>query len=240
MNMATQPPVATHGNAGESLVDWRPPPAPPRAKLAGRLCSLEPLDANVHAAELHEAYALDAGGGLWEFMAYGPFATAAEYRSWVEARQAASDPLFFAIVDARDGKPAGVASYLRIDPPNGVIEIGHLAFSPRLQRTPAATEALYLMLAHAFGLGYRRCEWKCNARNAASRRAAERLGFTFEGIFRQHMVVKGRNRDTAWYAIVDSDWPRLRAAFEQWLAPANFGPDGRQRRRLSECREPRP
>jgi RimJ/RimL family protein N-acetyltransferase len=150
----------------------------------------------------------------------------------VEARQDSADPLFFAVVDAASGRAAGVASYLRIDPVNGVIEVGHLAFAPQLQRTRVATEAMYLMMKHAFSLGYRRYEWKCDALNAPSRRAAERLGFTFEGVFRQAIVYKGRSRDTAWFSVIDSEWPVLETAFLAWLDPDNFDADGRQRRSL--------
>jgi RimJ/RimL family protein N-acetyltransferase len=217
------------------LAAWQAPPRPARVTLAGRLCRVEPLTTD-HAVALHEANSLDTAGRMWEYLAYGPFATEAAYRDWVAQKARSEDPLFFAIVDGARGAAVGVASYLRIDPPNGVIEVGHLAYSPRLQRTPAATEAMYLMMRHAFELGYRRYEWKCNARNAASRSAAERLGFTFEGVFRQHMIVKGRNRDTAWYSVIDGEWPRVRAGFERWLDPANFDRDGRQRRTLADCR----
>jgi RimJ/RimL family protein N-acetyltransferase len=146
------------------------------------------------------------------------------------------DPLLFAIVDAVSGRALGMAGYLRIDPANGSIEVGHLAYAPSLQRSPAATEAMYLLMAHAIGLGYRRYEWKCNSLNEPSRAAALRLGFTFEGLFRQAAVVKGHNRDTAWYSLLDSEWAVAKAAFEAWLAPENFGPDGRQRRRLADLR----
>ena len=211
-------------------------PAPGRVALAGRFCRLEPLAAALHADALHAANSADPDGRMWDYMAYGPFTDREAYRAWAEQGERSSDPLFFAIVDAASGTPRGVASYLRIDPPNGVIEVGHLAYSPGLQRTPAATEAMYLMMRHAFDLGYRRYEWKCNARNAKSCAAAERLGFTFEGIFRQHMVVKGRNRDTAWYSMLDHEWPRLRAGFERWLDAANFDARGHQRRSLRDCR----
>jgi len=215
---------------------WRSPAAPGRFALTGRFCRLEPLTAARHAAALHAANSLDADGRMWEYLAYGPFADSTAYRAWVEGMELSRDPLFFAIVEVASGLPVGVASYLRIDPPNGVIEVGHLAYSPRLQRTPAATEAMYLMMRHAFDLGYRRYEWKCNAGNARSRAAAARLGFTYEGLFRQHMVVKGRNRDTAWYSIIDAEWPRVREGFERWLDPANFDAAGSQRRDLADCR----
>ena len=220
--------------------DWRPAPRPPRASLQGHHCRLEPLDVSRHAAELHEANSVDRDGTMWAYLAYGPFGDEAAYSAWVAGAADSLDPLFFAIVDASTGRAAGVASYLRIEPAHGVIEVGHLAYSPGLQRTVAATEAMYLMMRQAFELGYRRYEWKCNARNVASRRAAERLGFTFEGTFRQHMVYKGRNRDTAWYSIIDSDWPAVEAGLRAWLEPGNFDAAGRQRRSLGElCRSHR-
>ena len=217
------------------LETWVAPAAPSHVTLEGRLCRLEPLTAD-HAASLHEANTLDATGRMWDYLAYGPFEDLATYRDWVRQKARSSDPLFLAIVDRTGDRAVGVASYLRIDPPNGVIEVGHLAYSPRLQRTPAATEAMYLMMRHAFELGYRRYEWKCNAANAPSRSAAERLGFTFEGVFRQHMIVKGRNRDTAWYSVIDGEWPRVRGGFERWLDAGNFDTAGRQRRTLVDCR----
>jgi RimJ/RimL family protein N-acetyltransferase len=185
---------------------------------------------------LHAACALDREGRMWTYLFDGPFATEAGFRDWLEARAGSEDPLFFAIVDAATGRPAGLASYLRIDPNHGVVEVGHLAFSPLLQRTAAATEAMYLMMRNAFELGYRRYEWKCDALNGPSRQAAARLGFRFEGIFRQAIVYKGRSRDTAWYSILDKEWPALARAFEQWLAPENFAADGIQRKRLEEFR----
>ena len=171
---------------------------------------------------------------------YGPFEDEAALAAQLEANAASEDPLFYAIIDLRDGRAGGVASYLRITPEHGVIEIGHIWLGLGLQRTREATEAIFLLARHAFDdLGYRRFEWKCNAANAASRSAAERFGFTFEGIFRQHQIVKGRNRDTAWYAILDHEWPAIRASFEAWLDDANFDEAGHQRRRLSEFRNAR-
>jgi RimJ/RimL family protein N-acetyltransferase len=202
--------------------------------MEGRFCRVEPLDPDRHSADLHAANAEDAEGRLWTYLSVGPFAGPAEYRAWVEGVFRGDDPLFHAIVDCKSGRAAGVASYLRIEPRAGVIEVGHLNFAPPLQRTAAATEAMYLMMRRAFDeLGYRRYEWKCDALNAASRAAAERLGFQFEGIFRQATIYKGRNRDTAWFAILDREWPALKEAFERWLAPANFNPAGRQRESLS-------
>lgn len=219
---------------GEPVPGWTPRPYPPRAPLEGRFCRVEPLDPDRHAADLFAAYAADAEGRMWTYMAYGPFPTLVAYRAWAEKATATDDPLFHAIVDARSGRALGVAAYLRIEPAVGVIEVGHIALAPALQRTAAATEAMYLLMRRAFDeLGYRRYEWKCDALNAPSRAAAERLGFRFEGIFRQATIYKGRNRDTAWYAVIDKEWPERKAAFEAWLDPGNFTPDGRQRRSLA-------
>jgi RimJ/RimL family protein N-acetyltransferase len=210
------------------------PARPPRrAVLEGSFVCLEPLDVDRHAADLFAAGGTDPS--VWTYLAYGPFADEAEMRAHLAAQAASEDPLFFAVVEA--GRAAGVVSFLRMEPPHGVIEIGHIWFGSALQRTPAATEAIYLLAREAFdGLGNRRLEWKCDAANARSRRAAERFGFTFEGVFRQHMIVKGRNRDTAWYALLDREWPAARAAFETWLDPANFDADGRQRQSLAALR----
>jgi RimJ/RimL family protein N-acetyltransferase len=219
---------------GPPLPGWKPPPHPPRASLEGRFCRLEPLDIERHSAALFEENAADTEGRLWTYMAYGPFATLAEYRAWMAGKCLGDDPLFFTIIDLADDQPAGLASYLRITPAAGSIEVGHLLYAPRLQRKPAATEAMYLMMRQAFELGYRRYEWKCDALNAASRAAAQRLGLIFEGIFRNATVYKGRSRDTAWYAATDSDWPRLKSASETWLQPGNFDAGGRQRVSLSQ------
>lgn len=205
--------------------------------MLGRLCRLEPLDAATHAAALHAAYTIDREGRNWTYLPYGPFGSAAEYSAWVESVQSRDDPVFYAIVDFATQRPVGVASYLRIDPAMGTIEVGHLSYAPALQRTPASTEAMYLMMRRAFDeLGYRRYEWKCDSLNAPSVAAAKRLGFRFEGTFRQAIVMKGRNRDTTWLAIVDGEWPALRSAFERWLDPANFDATSAQRRRLEELR----
>jgi RimJ/RimL family protein N-acetyltransferase len=221
---------------GDAVPEWTARPRPPRTPMIGRLCRLEPLDVAMHAAALHAAYAADRDGRNWTYLPYGPFDSEAAYAAWVERVQAGDDPLFHAIVDLATDEPVGVASYLRIDPGMGTIEVGHLAFAPALQRTPASTEAMYLMMRRAFDeLGYRRYEWKCDSLNAPSVAAAKRLGFRSEGTFRQAMVVKGRNRDTTWLSIVDSEWLALRAGFERWLDPANFDASGVQRRRLAEC-----
>ena len=221
---------------GVTVRDWKPPPPPPRETIAGRFCRLEPLDPARHLAALQAANALDTDGRNWTWLPYGPFASPQDYAAWLEQQSRSLDPLFFTVV-MPDG-PAGVASYLRIDPANGSIEVGHIHWSPLLQRAPAATEAMYLMMRRVFELGYRRYEWKCNALNAPSRAAAQRLGFSYEGLFRQAGVVKGRNRDTAWYSILDGEWPALRAAYERWLAPSNFDAGGRQKSALSALTAP--
>ncbi len=219
---------------GEPLPDWSGCSPPPRTDMAGRYCRIEPIDPERHAAPLFAANAADREGRQWTYMPYGPFATLDSYIGWMNATCLGDDPMFHAVIDRRDGAAAGVASYLRIDSERGVIEVGHINYAPRLQGTIAATEAMYLMMARVFDeLGYRRYEWKCDALNARSCGAAERLGFTFEGVFRQATMYKQRNRDTAWYAIIDKDWPALRAAFRAWLDDANFDRQGRQRQSLS-------
>jgi RimJ/RimL family protein N-acetyltransferase len=223
---------------GFPLPGWTPPPKPPREPMAGRFCRLEPLDPGRHAAALFAANAASGEGKNWTYLPYGPFRTLADYRAWMTASCLGDDPLFFAIIDLADEQPAGVASYLRIVPESGSIEVGHIHYSPRLQRIPAATEAMYLLMKRAFALGYRRYEWKCDALNAPSRAAAQRLGLSFEGVFRQATVYKGRNRDTAWYAAIDAEWPALREAFETWLGPENFDDQGRQQIRLADLTQP--
>jgi len=230
--------MVTHNELGQPVgplvANWHVPPRPPRAALAGRFCRVEPADVARHGRDLHAANSLDREGRMWTYMAYGPFATEADYLEWLAPRQHTDDPMFFSIVDVATGRATGLASYLRIDPEQGACEVGHLAYSPLLQRTPAATEAMYLMMRNAFALGYRRYEWKCNALNAPSCRAAERLGFRFEGIFRQATISKGRSRDTAWYSVIDREWPALARAYEQWLDASNFDAQGRQVKSLSE------
>jgi RimJ/RimL family protein N-acetyltransferase len=218
---------------GPPLPGWTPREPPPRTVLQGHWARLEPLDATAHADGLFDAFSQDTSGRLWTYMFNGPFRERAEFRAFVEARAPSRDPLFFAIVDQRTQRPAGLASYLRIEPAHGVIEVGHIAYAPGLQRTAAATDAMYLMMRRIFDLGYRRYEWKCDSLNAASRRAAQRLGFTFEGIFRQAIVYKQRSRDTAWYSIIDREWPLLDAEYRRWLDPANFDAAGRQRSPLA-------
>ena len=223
---------------GFAVEGWTPPPRPPREPMQGRYCSVEPVDIARHAADLYESNRAATDPRDWTYLAYGPFESLEDYRAWMQRVCLSDDPLFHAIIDSATGKAVGVASYLRIEPASGSIEVGHINYSPLLQRTPAATEAMYLMMQRAFALGYRRYEWKCDALNARSRAAAQRYGLSFEGVFRQATVYKGRNRDTAWYAAIDQEWPALQAAFLQWLDPANFDPSGRQRVRLADLTAP--
>ena len=217
---------------GAPLPGWTPPPRPDMAPLAGRYVRLVRLSADAHAADLHRANSADAA--IWDYLPYGPFSSAAAYHRWIRDITRGEDPLFYAIQDRETGHFGGVASYLRITPDMGTIEVGHINLAPELQRSRAATEAMFLMMEWAFSAGYRRYEWKCDALNLPSRRAAQRLGFSYEGLFRQAAVVKGRNRDTAWFACIDTDWPALREAYRAWLDPSNFDADGRQRESLSD------
>ena len=223
-----------------SLSNWQPRALPSPQLLAGRYVALEPLNASRHSAALWGA--VQGHDGVWTYLADGPYASEADLEGALEQKQSGTDSVFLAIVPTASGKGSdpcgaqGYASYMRMDPTSGVIEVGNILLAPALQRTTAASEAMYLMARHIFeDLGYRRYEWKCNAKNEPSRRAALRYGFTFEGIFRQHMIVKGHNRDTAWFSMLDSEWPARKAAFEAWLDPANFDADGRQRLAL-RCR----
>ena len=200
-------------------LDWTAPDA-----LEGRYARLERLSVDLHVEALYAANPIDVAH--WEYLPYGPFPEPGVYRLWAEGAAVSPDPLYYAVCGAAGW--SGLASYMRVDRTNGVIEIGNIAFSPGLQRTPASTEVVHLMLDHAFTAGFRRVEWKCNSENAPSRRAAERLGFTYEGTFHQHMIVKGQNRDTAWFAIIDSDWPAIRAKHVVWLDPSNFDATGKQ------------
>jgi RimJ/RimL family protein N-acetyltransferase len=222
---------------GPPVVSWDPPRPPPREPMRGRFCIVEVMDERF-AADLFAADLLDADARTWTYLPYGPFATEQDYRGWLRATCLGSDPLFHVVIDSTRGQAVGVAAYMRIQPASGSIEVGHVHFSPLLQRTPAATEAMYLMMRRAFELGYRRYEWKCDSLNAPSRRAAQRLGLSFEGIFRHATVYKGRSRDTVWYSVVDREWPSLAKAFEAWLAPDNFDHVGRQRMSLSDLTRP--
>lgn len=209
-----------------------PRPRPEKVRLEGRFCSLVPLDVEAHGGQLWEAFSADMTGVDWTYLPVAPIETEADFGVFLRAAEASEDPLYFTVLNA-EGRAVGHATYLRIDPANGVIEVGYIHFSPLMQRTPMSTEAMYLMMAYVFEtLGYRRYEWKCDALNAPSLAAAKRLGFTFEGVFRQAVVYKGRNRDTAWLSVLDSEWPALKARFERWLDVENFDSKGRQRTRL--------
>lgn len=215
---------------GMPLADWHPPCRPEAKVLDGQFVQLELLSPDRHAADLHRANSAD--DAIWDYLPYGPFASAAAYHRWAREITQSDDPVFYAIRQKTTGHYCGVASYLRISPEMGSIEIGHINFSKELQRSPAATEAVFLMMQWAFEAGYRRFEWKCDASNLGSRRAAQRFGFSYEGIFRQAAIVKGRNRDTAWFACIDAEWPALKEAFSAWLAPSNFTAEGHQVERL--------
>lgn len=222
---------------GAPAPEWTARPRPERVTLQGRFCRLEPLDAARHAADLHEAYAQAPDQRGWTYMLMGPFDDADSYRAYAEQAAQGSDALHYAVIDLSSGRAAGTLALMRIDPANGAIEVGTVMFSPALQRTPASTEAQFLLMRYAFDtLGYRRYEWKCDSLNGPSRQAASRLGFQFEGVFRQSGFYKGRSRDTAWFAIIRSDWPALRLALAQWLAPANLPADGGQRQSLAALR----
>lgn len=217
---------------GELLNNWTPPPAPSGEVLEGRYARLEPLSATSHAALLFRAY--EDHDAVWDYLPYGPFHSAAAYHRWVRSVAGQPDPFFYAVYDKDARAWGGVASLMRIKPEIGTIETGHINLAPQLQATRASSEAFILLMKWAFEAGYRRFEWKCDALNLPSRRAAQRLGLSFEGVFRQHVVVKGRNRDTAWFAAIDKDWPALSSAYDVWLSPANFNADGRQIERLGD------
>jgi RimJ/RimL family protein N-acetyltransferase len=205
--------------------------------LPGRYCSLAPLDINKHAVPLFDVLSLDNQGESWTYLPYGPFHNREDFKIWLQQTQSEKDTLLYVILDNKMRSPIGIAGYLRITPEHGTIEIGHVHFSKLLQKTPAATEAMYLMMQYALEeLHYRRCEWKCNTLNQASHNAALRLGFTFEGIFRQTHVLKNRNRDTAWFSIIDSEWPEVKEKLSAWLHPNNFDTHGNQRVRLNISR----
>jgi RimJ/RimL family protein N-acetyltransferase len=227
--------VQTERQLGPEL-EWRPARRPERTVLEGRHVRLRPVDPTADAEPLYaESHPPAADPGMWTYLFAGPYRDAAALRDALAVDAHSDDPLVFTLVTLPDERPAGVASYVRIKPEHGVIEIGGIWFGASLRQSTAAAEAIYLLAAHAFDeLGYRRLEWKCDALNEASRRAAERFGFRFEGVFLHHMVIKGRSRDTAWYAITDDEWPAVRDGFNAWLSPENFDQAGRQRRRLGE------
>ncbi|MFI8006914.1 GNAT family N-acetyltransferase [Streptomyces sp. NPDC086010] len=222
---------------GEPMPGWGPRPLPSGATLTGRYCRLEALDPARHTRDLFAALSSARDDRDWTYMSVGPFASEVDFGAWTREAASSTDPRHYAVVDQRSGHAVGTLSLMRQDPANGVIEVGSVMFSPLLKRTTVATEAQFLLMAHAFDdLGYRRYEWKCDSRNAPSRRAAERLGFGYEGTFRQAVVYKGRSRDTAWFSIIGSEWPVLRQAFDVWLDPVNFDDDGLQRRSLTDIR----
>ena len=219
---------------GEPVPGFHGSVTPTGETLEGRFCRLEKLDAALHAAALYESLSADESGALWTYLPEEPPRSPAELENWVERASRLQDPLFYGLVEKSSGRCVGRAAYMRIAPGAGSIEVGSILFSPRLQRTLAATEAMFLMMQHAFeDLGYRRYEWKCDSLNEPSRRAAERLGFSYEGLFRQALVYKGRNRDTAWFSILDRDWPAIRQGYEYWFDPANFDSAGRQKQTLA-------
>lgn len=222
---------------GEEVPGWTPRPRPGPEPMAGRWCTLEKLDAAKHADALFDAYMLAPDGRAWTYLFVDRPATREAYRAYAEANAASADPYHYAIIDNATGQPIGTSSLMRIDPVMGQIEVGNITYSPRVQKTPAGTETQYLQMKRAFDeLGYRRYEWKCDSLNAPSRAAALRYGFTFEGIFRQAILYKGRNRDTAWFSITDKEWPVVKQAFERWLDPANFDAEGRQKQSLATIR----
>lgn len=222
----------------EDLRNWQPRPRPERKAMEGRLVRLEPLDAARHGDGLLEASSVPDAQERFRWLPDYPPSTRAEFQPWLEKAEASTDPLFFVVIDKASGKVMGRQTLMRIDAANGVIEIGNIYWGPLMSRTPAATEAQFLFMKYAFDeLGYRRYEWKCNNANLPSKRAAERFGFQFEGVFRQHIIVKGENRDTAWYSIIDKEWPALKKAYEGWLDPTNFDRDGKQKKRLEDYRK---
>lgn len=217
---------------GAALPNWKPPARPVGVTLTGAFVQLERMDPDAHAADLFRAYS--GHDGLWDYLPYGPFSSASAYHRWAKETATGGDPLFYVLRSRETGHCGGVASYLRITPEAGSIEVGHINLAPEIAGTRASTEAMYLMMDWAFAAGYRRYEWKCDALNIPSRRAAQRLGFSYEGIFRQATVYRQRNRDTAWFSIIDAEWPALREAYAAWLAPRNFDAAGRQRERLAD------
>lgn len=220
---------------GNSIANWRCVEKPAQKIMRGKFCFLEPIDVDKHAEKLFENLSIDNLGESWTYLPYGPFANNSEFCKWIKTITLEQDTQLYSILNNKN-EPIGIAGFLRINPEHGVIEVGHLHYSKLLQRTPAATEAMYLMMSHAFDdLGYRRYEWKCNSLNEASRSAALRLGFKFEGIFRQSNIFKNRNRDTAWFSILDGEWPEIKEKFQRWLSPSNFHANGQQIQSLTIC-----
>jgi RimJ/RimL family protein N-acetyltransferase len=224
---------------GAEIKNWKGALAPQRISISGRLCRIEPLDVQSHLDDLDKAFSLDPDGKLWTYMATGPFESKASFGTWLAKVSQTEDPLFHAIIDKLTGKAIGMAAYMRINPTAGSIEIGSISFSPALQKTALATEAMFLFMQRAFEeLNYRRYEWKCDSLNAASIKAALRLGFSYEGEFRQALVYKGRNRNTRWFSILDSEWPYVKQGFVDWLEPANFDEHGQQLQKLQDFIKP--
>lgn len=224
-------------NIGFPVEDWTPRPHPTSVTLTGRRCRLEPLNAEAHATDLFEAYNTAPDASDWTYLFVGPFQSAEQYREYAEVAAKSTDPRHFTVIDLATGKPVGTLALMRIDPAQGVIEVGSVTFSPLLKQSALSTEAQYLLMAYAFDeLGYRRYEWKCDDLNLPSRKAADRLGFKYEGTFRRAVVYKGRNRDTAWYSIIKEEWPEIKEAFNAWLSADNFDQDGKQQRSLTSFR----
>lgn len=220
---------------GDSIENWMPRKRPSGTSMRGNYCILEPLKPNEHALKLFESFQYDDRGELWTYLFHGPFDTYRAFHDWLEACALDNNDLYFTILDIKTNEPVGITAYLRINPEHGVIEIGDNHYSKRLQKTPAATEVMYLMMYRVFEeFKYRRYEWKCDSLNQASRMSAQRLGFKFEGIFRQDKVYKNRNRDTAWYSIIDKEWPEIKDRLQRWLDPSNFDADGNQIVKLKE------
>jgi len=222
---------------GEQVQQWAGAAIPVRQEISGHYCSMVPLDIQQHAKDLYEVFNEDSEGKNWTYLPAHPPQNLAEFTAWLKATCCKNDPLFFVVKDNKDARAIGMASLMRVDPKNGVIEVGHIHFSQRLKQTPQASEAMYLLMRTVFAWGYRRYEWKCDSLNQPSRRAAVRFGFSFEGVFRQAVVYKDRNRDTAWFSILDSEWPRQKQAFELWLAKDNFDDNAKQLLSLQQCFE---
>jgi RimJ/RimL family protein N-acetyltransferase len=222
-------------NNGCEVVDgWQVPPWPGTDPIEGRYVRLEKLSADRHAADLYRAYSADKEGLVWKYLPYGPYSSVSGYHHWVREVEAAPDPHFFTLINPQTGHAGGIMSLMRISPELGSIEVGHINIAPEMQRTQAVTEAIFLLMQWSFEAGYRRFEWKCDAANLRSRRSAERFGFSYEGVFRQHMISKGRNRDTAWFACIDKEWPALKEAYSAWLSPTNFNSTGQQVEALAD------
>jgi RimJ/RimL family protein N-acetyltransferase len=222
---------------GEAVNDWSTRERPARIVIEGKHCRLEPVDVERHLDDLFEAYSAADDGRDWTYLFSEPFTDIDVFKRYLTQVAASPDPLHYTVIDTARNKAVGTLALMRIEPVHGVIEVGSVTFSPLLKQTRISTEAQYLLMRYAFDdLKYRRYEWKCDSLNAPSRKTAQRLGFEFEGIFRQAIVYKGRNRDTAWYAIIDRDWPRIKQAFERWLSDDNFDADGKQRASLATLR----